>query len=162
MTVYVDSLMPSKQYRKSANERWNWSENCHMTADTVEELHAFAARLNFPSAWFQGHHPNPLFWHYDLSPGKRTEAVHKGAQEITLDQWCERVGITRKPAKSAQIPPHPDKCDCCTPIWRYLDGQWKCLNCPLHDAIYESRDDVERVRLLALIDATRPEKAGKR
>ena len=55
--------------------------------------------------------------------------------------------------------PKPVKCDCRTPIWRFLDGQWVCLNCPLHDAIHLNRDDVERVRLTALIDETRPEKA---
>lgn len=60
------------------------------------------------------------------------------------------------------IPPHPAKCDCRTPIWRYIDGEWKSLNCPLHDAIHLNRDDTERTRLMALIDATRPQKAGKR
>lgn len=52
---------------------------------------------------------------------------------------------------------HPEKCDGCrTPIWRVIDGEWKCLNCPLYQAIYEDRDDNERVRLMALIDATKP------
>lgn len=65
-------------------------------------------------------------------------------------------------------PPHPATCDCRTPIWRYLNGQqwpalensvqWVCLNCPLHTAIYVNRDDTERVRLMALIDTTRPER----
>lgn len=69
------------------------------------------------------------------------------------------------------IPPHPTKCDCTTPIWRFLDGsqwpslgesqQWVCLNCPLHTAIYINRDTTEQQRLLALIDATK-EKAGAR
>jgi len=62
-----------------------------------------------------------------------------------------------------RIPPHPAKCDCRTPIWRYIQnedetGQWECLNCPLHDAIHLDRDDTKRVRLLAMIDATKPEK----
>lgn len=65
----------------------------------------------------------------------------------------------------------PAKHDCNSPIWRYLSGkewpalkdsqQWICLNCPLHAAIYLNRDDVARVRLLALIDETRA-KAGER
>lgn len=68
-------------------------------------------------------------------------------------------------------PKHPAKCDCTTPIWRYLNGQqwpvlgnsqqWVCLNCPLHTAIYVHRDDVERVRLMALIDATSPERTAR-
>ena len=57
--------------------------------------------------------------------------------------------------------PKPAKCDCATPIWRFLDGRWQCLNCPLHTAIYLNRDDVERVRLLALIDATREKARGR-
>lgn len=171
MTVYVDPLMPSKQYRESANKRWNWEKNCHMTADTVEELHTFAKRLGLKRDYFQGHHLNPLFWHYDLNESRRKVAVEVlHAQEITWDQWCERVGMPKRPAAIAQIPPHPEKCDCRTPIWRWLDGtqwpilkdsqQWVCLNCPLHDAIHLNRDSDEQQRLLALIDATRPEKAS--
>lgn len=70
------------------------------------------------------------------------------------------------------IPPKPDACDCRTPIWRYLTGaqwpplknsqQWVCLNCPLHTAIYISRDTTEQQRLMALIDATRPERSAHR
>lgn len=55
--------------------------------------------------------------------------------------------------------PRHMKCESCrTPIWRYLDGQWVCLNCKLHDAIHLHRDDGERVRLLKLIDETKPTK----
>lgn len=50
----------------------------------------------------------------------------------------------------------PAKCDCRTPIWRYLDGQWQCLNCLLHDAIHLHKDDMERARLVALIEQTKP------
>lgn len=51
----------------------------------------------------------------------------------------------------------PAKCESCrTPIWRWLAGQLVCLNCPLHDAIHLNRDDMERVRLLKLIDETKP------
>lgn len=60
------------------------------------------------------------------------------------------------------IPRHPTKCDCRTPIWRYIDGVWTCLNCPLHDAIHLHKDDAERTRLVALIEDTRPEKARTR
>lgn len=52
--------------------------------------------------------------------------------------------------------PRPAKCACRTPIWRWIDEQWVCLNCPLHDAIHLHRDDTERVRLLKLIDETKP------
>ena len=53
------------------------------------------------------------------------------------------------------IPPKPTKCDCRTPIWRFIAGEWQCLNCPLHDAIHLHRDTTEQQRLLALIDATK-------
>lgn len=76
------------------------------------------------------------------------------------------VAVSYAPKKI--IPPQPAKCDCTTPIWRYLNGtqwpalkeseQWVCLNCPLHTAIYINRDDIEKARLIALIDATKPER----
>lgn len=65
MRVYVDRA------------RWRWPGRtwCHMAADGVEELHAFARRLGLKRAWFQ----DRRIPHYDLTETKRAEAVLLGA-----------------------------------------------------------------------------------
>lgn len=70
MAVYVDKLRD-----------WGWrlGPSCHLTADTLAELHAFARRLGLRRAWFQG---RPGRWHYDLTASRRTAAVAAGAVEL--------------------------------------------------------------------------------
>src|SRR5258708_4375520 len=56
-------------------------------ADTQEELHELAARLGLKRSWFQpgkpvGGNPGP-FWHYDVTAGKRAQAVRLGAVEVS-------------------------------------------------------------------------------
>ena len=67
--VYVDSL---RQYPSG-----HW---CHMTADHIEELHQFAAKLGIPRRGFQN---KGYKWHYDLDPLRRSRAIQRGAQQIT-------------------------------------------------------------------------------
>lgn len=50
---------------------------CHMTADTKDELHAFAAKIGRKRCWF--HKGN----HYDLTEKFRSIAVSMGAKEVT-------------------------------------------------------------------------------
>jgi hypothetical protein len=79
MTVYVDEL---RDYTEIARAKGlpatHW---CHLTADTRDELHAFAARLGLRRAWFQD---DKVLWHYDLTPGKRVQALRLGATEVTF------------------------------------------------------------------------------
>jgi Protein of unknown function (DUF4031) len=51
---------------------------CHMIGDTPDELHAMAARIGLARRWFQAP-PKASFWHYDISKGKRAEAIAAGA-----------------------------------------------------------------------------------
>lgn len=81
MVVYVDPIVPC-----APNEKWKWNKSCHLTADTVEELHKFASRLGLKRAYFQGHDKNPRHWHYDLTESMREKAVLFGAVEITWQQ----------------------------------------------------------------------------
>jgi hypothetical protein len=93
MTVYVDRVrIPARVGRHDA--RWS-----HLTADTEDELHEFAARLGLRRGYFQpgkalGGHPS-VAWHYDVTEGKRRQALSMGAQEIELDQWHEIFGHCR-------------------------------------------------------------------
>ena len=78
MTVYVDDVF-IKTTPGYLGMQWGaiW---CHMTADTKEELHAFAASIGCRREWFQdkpaGH------WHYDVTKSTRSKAVKAGAVEI--------------------------------------------------------------------------------
>lgn len=49
--------------------------SCHLTADSVEELHEFALRLGLRRDWFQ---PKSTP-HYDLTESRRTKALELGA-----------------------------------------------------------------------------------
>jgi len=58
--------------------------SCHLTADSLEELHRFAIRIGLQRTWFQNH---PLLPHYDLTKSKRALAMKAGAIFVpTVDQ----------------------------------------------------------------------------
>lgn len=53
---------------------------CHMLADTVAELHEFAARIGLRREWFQdGSAP-----HYDVCKSRRVTAIKLGAIELPI------------------------------------------------------------------------------
>jgi hypothetical protein len=88
MTVYVDPLIAWGQ-----SKTWRYSENCHMTADTLEELNAMADRIGLKRSWLQVGHGQP---HYDLTRSKRALAVKNGAVEITREESGEREMAYRR------------------------------------------------------------------
>jgi hypothetical protein len=62
-----------------------------LTADTDDELHAFAASLGLTRVMFRpgtpaGPHQQPVAAHYDVTPGERDRAVALGAQPITPEE----------------------------------------------------------------------------
>ena len=83
MAVYVD---------KAA---WWWRGKywCHLTADTLIELHEFAQKLGLGLPSFQ-RPPKTPYPHYDLTEGKRAKALKLGAIEL-LDRR-EFIGKVRK------------------------------------------------------------------
>lgn len=96
MAVFVDEL---KYYRKppagfrsrnpEAGRFW-----CHLFADTVEELHAFAEQLDLRRQWFQ----DRRYPHYDLTTHKRTWALRGGAEQITTRHWIKRCQYRKQPS----------------------------------------------------------------
>lgn len=86
MAVYVDDFrVPARV--KGISGRWS-----HMTADSREELHAFAARIGLQRKWFQDPvaqgkaKPGTRFaekWHYDVTDSKRLQALELGAVAIS-------------------------------------------------------------------------------
>lgn len=75
MAVYVDSLM-SHGWRL----RGKPTDNAHLFADSVEELHAFAEALGLRRRWFQ-YKPGKLP-HYDVTPGFYWQAIRRGAVHL--------------------------------------------------------------------------------
>lgn len=92
MAVYVDEV---RDYGEIARARrlpsTLWS---HLTADTCDELHTFAARLGLRRSWFQD---NAVGWHYDVTPGKRAQALRLGAIEIDYHALAELMTTRRFP-----------------------------------------------------------------
>lgn len=93
MSVYVDEIQ-------------NWPTtircfkggSCHLVADTVEELHTFAAKLGLRRGWFQ-----PRSWpHYDLTPARRGRAVALGAVEKTCRELAHMRIEWRRSAKATE------------------------------------------------------------
>lgn len=68
MAVYVDNAaVPAR------GKKW-----FHMTADTLAELHAFAARIGLKRCWFEsGRHK-----HYDVTAQQRQAAIEAGALAV--------------------------------------------------------------------------------
>lgn len=70
MTVYVDdAVMPWR------GQRW-----AHLMADSLDELHAFAARLGLPRHAFQDKRSGA---HYDVTAAMREHAIALGATPIS-------------------------------------------------------------------------------
>ena len=77
MTVYVDdafiqATVPNGSRRHTS--RW-----CHMMADSIPELVAFAQSIGLREAWLQ---MKPSGVHFDLTEPRRRHALAKGAVEI--------------------------------------------------------------------------------
>lgn len=67
MTVYVDDSRLS----------WRGRSWCHLVADSVAELHAFAAQLGLRQEWFQD---RTMYPHYDVTVSVQRRALALGAQ----------------------------------------------------------------------------------
>lgn len=80
---------------------WPWRNRmwAHMISDTsLEELHAFAARLNLPERAFGGDH-------YDITDELRECAIAEGAQPVdsrTIVRALHAAGLRKRPATHHQ------------------------------------------------------------
>lgn len=95
MTVYVDNFRAPARVG-SISGRWS-----HLTADTPEELHEFAARIGMRREWFQerckfgGCAPCP-HWHYDVVDFRRKLAIAAGAKSIDIREMGALISARRK------------------------------------------------------------------
>jgi ribA/ribD-fused uncharacterized protein len=90
--VHVDPLRDHAEAAVAAAARAHGTRWCHLIADTDDELHMFAARIGLRRAWAQ--QPGTAWSHYDLTPGKRAQAVAAGAVEI--DHWAATNMVQRR------------------------------------------------------------------
>jgi len=75
MSVYVDDARAFAPHLLGGRARWS-----HLTADSKEELHAFAAQLGLARSWFQN---DNRLWHYDVVDRIRQRAILLGAIPVT-------------------------------------------------------------------------------
>jgi len=78
MTVYVDDAVTLWR-----GQRW-----AHLLADTLEELHRFAARLGIPREAFQNRDSGA---HYDIDAKLRQRALAMGAVAISRHRDRDQV-----------------------------------------------------------------------
>lgn len=88
MSVYVDPIRVCLTSR-----RWPYTKGAHLVADSVMQLHDFAARLGLRLSWFQD---RPGLPHYDLTEGMRWKAIRQGAIEITQKELVKMMQSNRK------------------------------------------------------------------
>jgi hypothetical protein len=82
VTVYVDDV----------RHRYGRMIMCHMWADTLDELHAMADAIGIERRWSQC--PPKASWeHYDVSLGKKAEALARGA--VLTDMYGPLLHLAR-------------------------------------------------------------------
>lgn len=91
MTVYVDdAFIPAKVRSGPIVHVSKW---CHLTADTTEELMAFAERIGLKSKYLQ--FPGTWKEHFDVTESKRKLAVANGAVEVSYRARVLEMGNRR-------------------------------------------------------------------
>lgn len=100
MTVYVDSAMIAASVPNGS--RVHTSRWCHLMSDEIDptELHRFAQRIGLRRAWFQHKEDDPVHDHYDVTLGKRIQAIQAGA--VVLDVRGLMALLTVRRAKLAE------------------------------------------------------------
>lgn len=79
MSIYVDEIVDHSDALRGTKLARVSTDWCHMLADSLEELHAMAARIGLKREWFQ----DKMRPHYDLTPSRRAAAIEAGAVDIS-------------------------------------------------------------------------------
>jgi hypothetical protein len=83
VAVYVDKLV---------DYSWHRGPSCHLIADSVEELIAFAEAMGLRREWFQ-HKSSP---HFDLTGPGREAAINNGAIPLSNREFVAKIRELRK------------------------------------------------------------------
>lgn len=95
MSVYVDGLADNSAIAAVNGKGWKYGPNCHMIADTIPELIAFAESIGLRRSWFQSSPPSSIP-HFDLTAGKRRAAIRGGAIEMDRRTFFAKVNELRE------------------------------------------------------------------
>ena len=71
---------------------WHRGPSCHLIADSVEELIAFAESIGLWREWFQPR-SSP---HFDLTAAAREAAINNGAIPLTNREFVAKIRELRK------------------------------------------------------------------
>lgn len=95
MAVYVDDMQVEAEVPNGDHVvRGRWS---HLVADSEDELRAFAKQLGLRESWIQ--HPGEAGVHFDVTAGKRAQAIKLGARPIT---WREAGQMNAQRVRAAR------------------------------------------------------------
>jgi hypothetical protein len=83
MAVYVDRLV---------DYSWHRGPSCHLIADSVEELVAFAEGIGLRREWIQPR-SSP---HFDLTAAGRDAAIEHGAIPLSNREFVAKIRELRK------------------------------------------------------------------
>jgi hypothetical protein len=64
-----------------------YTDGKHLIADTTEELHRFAQKINLKRSWYHG---NKLIPHYIVKGKQIKEAIQKGAKKINVQKLFQK------------------------------------------------------------------------
>lgn len=85
MPVYVDNVfIPADVPNGRVVHSSKW---CHLVADTSEELIALAVKIGLRPGYIQ--HPGTVHEHFDVTEGKRWQAIRAGAIQIDWTELAE-------------------------------------------------------------------------
>ena len=94
-------------YVNDSRIEWRGKRWSHLQADSLEELHPFAARLGLKPEWFQTKPGRPELNHYDVTEPKRLQAIKMGA---VAETWREGAGrLRRELARKRESRPAPKR-----------------------------------------------------
>jgi hypothetical protein len=103
VTIFVDSAMIQATVGRHTS-RW-----CHLMSDQLDptELHEFAARIGLRRSYFQPGkrlgsptEHDPVGDHYDVTEGKRRQAIAAGAVALDQDGFLKLMRIRRELAQA--------------------------------------------------------------
>jgi len=89
MTVYVDEL---RRWVPSSAGGTFRDGSAHLTADTLDELHAFATSIGLRRPWFQ----DVRVPHYDLTTKRHAAALRAGAVFVPAKEQARRRVAARQ------------------------------------------------------------------
>lgn len=93
MTVYVDNMRRAATVGRTT-ARWS-----HLTADTREELLAFAQRIGLRPEWRQAW--DTRRYHFDVTDTRRQAAIAAGAVQVTYPHGMAELLAARRAAEAA-------------------------------------------------------------